>query len=359
MYRRCVFVLLALLTAALPFAAPAACARALREGLALCGGPLLLSLFPFLIVSTLLARSGGGELLGAPLRPMARLAGSRAPCAGGVLLMGLVGGFAPAANAAAQAVRSGRLSAREAAGLLPACICSGPSFVILTVGEGMLGSAGAGVRLFAAQVLAGLLSAAVLSRLHRPAKARPAGSDCLEGTLSPLPPLRLDGVIADAALTYVKLCGFILYFRLLAGGLSAAAPELGLPAALLLEVCSGCDLASRTGRWAGWLCCAAISLQGLSVLLQVRTICPAQVSFRPLLAARLLHLPLSLAFFRLLLWLPGGAAPAAAALHPSPVLLRRVPPDCALLAFLGCCLTVCQLSRALPGPGAKRKAPKP
>ena len=29
MYRRCVFVLLALLTAALPFAAPAACARAL------------------------------------------------------------------------------------------------------------------------------------------------------------------------------------------------------------------------------------------------------------------------------------------------------------------------------------------
>ena len=82
MYRRCVFVLLALLTAALPFAAPAACARALREGLALCGGPLLLSLFPFLIVSTLLARSGGGELLGAPLRPMARLAGARAPCAG-------------------------------------------------------------------------------------------------------------------------------------------------------------------------------------------------------------------------------------------------------------------------------------
>ena len=145
----------------------------------------------------------------------------------------------------------------------------------------------------------------------------------------------------------------------MAGGLSAAAPELGLPAALLLEVCSGCDLASRTGRWAGWLCCAAISLQGLSVLLQVRTICPVQVSFRPLLAARLLHLPLSVAFFRLLLWLPGGAAPAAAALHPSPVLLRRVPPDCALLAFLGCCLAVCQLSRALPGPGAKRKAPKP
>lgn len=359
MYRRCVFILTALLTAALPFAAPDACAQALQQGLALCGGPLLLSLFPFLIVSTLLVRSSGGELLGGFLRPATRLAGVRAPCAGGVLLMGLVGGFAPAANAAAQAVRTGRMSPEEAAGLLPACICSGPSFVILTVGEGMLGSAGVGVRLFAAQALAGLLSAWVLRRPHHPAKAGPAGS---ASGPAPEPPLRLDGVIADAALTYCKLCGFILYFRLLAGGLGAWLPGLGLPAAMLLEVCSGCDLASQTGRWASWLCCGAISLQGMSVLLQVRTICPQEVSFRPLLAARLLHLPLSLGLFWLLLRIPGGSIPAAAVLHSAPAILRRVPPDCALLAFGGCCLAVCQLSRLLPAPGAaetKRKAPKP
>ena len=39
--------------------------------------------------------------------------------------------------------------------------------------------------------------------------------------------------------------------------------------------------------------------------------------------------------------------PAAAVLHTAPVLLRRVPPDCAVLAFLGCCFIVCQLNRAL------------
>ena len=62
--RAAAWTMLALLTAALPFAAPEACAQALGQGLRLCGGPLLLSLFPFLIVSTLLARSGGGEALG-------------------------------------------------------------------------------------------------------------------------------------------------------------------------------------------------------------------------------------------------------------------------------------------------------
>ena len=337
----------ALLTAVLPFWAPEACAQALREGLQLCSGPLLLSLFPFLIVSTLLVRTGAGDLLGLLLRPLARLAGAKAPSGGGVLLMGLVGGFAPAANAASQAVRAGKLSPEEASALLPACICSGPSFVILTVGQGMLGNTGVGVRLFAAQAAAGILSAAVLCRLFRQAPLDRTQAPVPSG---PLPPLRLDTVIADAAITYCKLCGFILYFRLLVGGLGAVGAGLSLPAAMILEVCSGCDLASRTGRWASWLCCAAISLQGTSVLLQVRTICPGEISFRPLLAARLLHLPLSLMLFRLLLWLPGGAVTAGKVMDQSPVVLRRVPPDCAVLILLGCCLLVCHLNRSLPGP---------
>ena len=153
------YFLMALAAGLLPFAAPDACAQALREGLALCGGPLLLSLFPFLIVSTLLIQCPAADVLGLPFCPVARLIGVRAPAAGRVLLIGSLGGFAPAASAAAEAVRSGQLTAREADALLPACVCSGPSFVILAVGQSMLGSAELGVLLFLAQVAAGYLSA--------------------------------------------------------------------------------------------------------------------------------------------------------------------------------------------------------
>ena len=155
------YFLMALAAGLLPFAAPDACAQALREGLALCGGPLLLSLFPFLIVSTLLIQCPAADVLGLPFCPVARLIGVRAPAAGRVLLIGSLGGFAPAASAAAEAVRSGQLTAREADALLPACVCSGPSFVILAVGQSMLGSAELGVLLFLAQVAAGYLSAGV------------------------------------------------------------------------------------------------------------------------------------------------------------------------------------------------------
>ena len=288
--------LLGAATAALVFAAPQTCAEAFRQGLALCGGPLLVSLFPFLVVSALIMRSGAGEVLGVLLWPVVRCIGLRSRSAGSVLLIGLVGGFAPAAAATAEAVRSRELTSQEASALLPACICSGPSFVILTVGEQLLGSRTAGVCLFAAQVLAGWLTAALLCRVRgipEPLPAPPAAAQTE-------PPPALDTILAQAAVTYLKLCGFVLYFRLLAAGCGLLLPAVFAPfPAMLLEVCSGCDYAARTGLWASGLCCAALSVQGASVLLQVRTLCPPEVSLRSLLWGRLLHLPLSLALFYL------------------------------------------------------------
>ena len=206
--------LLGAATAALVFAAPQTCAEALRHGLALCGGSLLVSLFPFLVVSALIMRSGAGEVLGVLLWPVVRCIGLRSRSAGSVLLIGLVGGFAPAAAAAAEAVRSRELTPQEASALLPACICSGPSFVILTVGEQLLGSRTAGMCLFAAQVLAGWLTAALLCRVRGIPEPLPAPPTAVQAA----PPPALDAILAQAAVTYLKLCGFVLYFRLLAAG---------------------------------------------------------------------------------------------------------------------------------------------
>ena len=89
------YFLMALAAGLLPFAAPDACAQALREGLALCGGPLLLSLFPFLIVSTLLIQCPAADVLGLPFCPVARLIGVRAPAAGRVLLIGSLAALPP------------------------------------------------------------------------------------------------------------------------------------------------------------------------------------------------------------------------------------------------------------------------
>ena len=89
-FQRVVLLGTAIGTAGLVFAAPQCCARALQQGLALCGGPLLVSLFPFLVVSALIMRSGAGEVLGVLLWPVVRCIGLRSRSAGSVLLIGLV-----------------------------------------------------------------------------------------------------------------------------------------------------------------------------------------------------------------------------------------------------------------------------
>ena len=97
-FRQGMLLALAMFTAVLVFAAPQRCADALHAGLVLCGGPLLVSLFPFLIVSALLMGCGAGPLLGFAFQPAARVIGVRAKAAGSVLLIGFLGGFAPAAG---------------------------------------------------------------------------------------------------------------------------------------------------------------------------------------------------------------------------------------------------------------------
>ena len=313
--------LLALAAGILPFAVPEVCAAALREGLTLCSGPLLLSLFPFLVVSRLLIQCPESDLLALPFRLAAWGIGIRTPCAARVLCIGFLGGFAPAASAAAQAVRTGQLTAEEADALLPACICSGPSFVVLTVGQSLLGSAELGVLLFASQITANYLTAALLNRFAGVRSVKLGSA----APASPAPP-RLDEILADAAITYCKLCGFILFFRMLAAGAGALLPADAHAVPILLEVCSGCDLASRTGRWGSLLCCAALSVQGPSASLQVRTICPPETALRPLYRAGMLlvcrfHWPCSICCCR------AGRRTCWRGLSPArgPFDMRRVP----------------------------------
>ena len=80
-----------------------------------------------------------------------------------------------------------------------------------------------------------------------------------------------------------------------------------------------------------------LSLQSLSVLLQVRALLCPQLSLAPLLAARPLHLACSLAALRGLLGLVPGAAAAASTLTGRVIAQSSTPPDAALVLFLLCC----------------------
>ena len=144
---------------------PQEAAQAVREGLALCAGTVIPSLFPFFVVVSLLLQLGLAETLQGLCGPfMGPLFRMRGVCAL-PLLAGLLGGYPAGARTAAELFQQGRLSRREAELLLGFCDNCGPAFLLGYVGAGVLGDARAGAYLYLIHVLSALLAGMVLCRL--------------------------------------------------------------------------------------------------------------------------------------------------------------------------------------------------
>lgn len=375
---------------------PAVAASGVLRGLGLCYQTVIPALFPFMVLSRLLLESPAAQWFGLLLRPYTRLLGLREKKAPAALLCGLLGGFACGAQAVDALYRSGRLRRDEAALLLVCTIGSGPGFVVGGVGALMLGRAGAGRLLLAAQVGASLLCGAgaaccaALQRGRAPAFSPhgmrraavacagtaaeapkhtscrkqtenaakheaglpPAGAACPEPAAnSPKRPPSLKTAaetpkapqsgfvfaVRSAVEATAALCGYVTLFSFFA---AIAVPESAPPllrffAMLPLEVTGACRAACETaGPWRSELCCAALSVMGASVFFQVRALTAPEISLAPLLCSRLAHLPLALLLFRALARLFPGALAAGATLDAAILPAVRMPPDVMAVLFV-------------------------
>lgn len=340
-----VAVILGMLAALLFF--PAASAQGVSEGLRSCGLQLIPALFPFLLVSALVAASPLAELLGLGLYPYVRLLGIRNRAGATALFLGLLGGFAVAANSISQFYAHGQLTKQEAELLLVCSVGSGPGFVINSVGYLMLGSQQAGILLFASLTLANLACALLFRPLFH--------FDGIAPIPAPPPKKETGGFVAAMQRSVgamLSICGYVILFRFLTAVAARLAPSNGpllFFASALLEVTGGCLSGSGLGgQTAVFACCLALSIQSLSVLLQVRSLLPRAISIGPLLAARVIHLPLSLSFVYIGLRLWPGVAPVYSSLAPRVLARSRTAPDVGFVLFLLCCVVLYRLYNRSP-----------
>ena len=320
---------------------PQPAAQALHTAFALCTGPLLPALFPFLVLSRMVFMQGSAGLLGQLFRLPARLAGVRKPCAGLPVLLGWTGGFAPAATALFTLYKQEALSPRECTGLLPLCLCIGPGFLVGAVGAA-LGNPLLGGLLYLAQLCACMVCALLLRvLLGSPSEGVSAAA--------PLPTVTLPQAIGDAVAAYGKVSGCVLFFAFLTAALQAALPEAlhGL-LALGMEVSAGC-LYAATQPAALPLCCLAVSLLGCAGWCQLRALLPRALPLWHFLLLRPVHTACMWGFLRLFLWLlPGQLAPVYSSLSPEIALRQRASPAPLLLLFLLLCRVAALLSSTLP-----------
>lgn len=267
---------------------PQEAAQAVREGLALCAGTVIPSLFPFFVVVSLLLQLGLAEALQGVCGPfMGPLFRMRGVCAL-PLLAGLLGGYPAGARTAAELFQQGRLSQREAELLLGFCDNCGPAFLLGYVGAGVLGDARAGAYLYLIHVLSALLAGMVLCRLCPDrGPALPGGRTAARSV--PFPQA-LTAAAGGAVTATLNICAFVVLFRALAALLPPVLPGAALGALEMVTGVSALSPGRRGFVWAG----AIVGWGGLSVHCQALS-AAAPLSFRWHWAGKALQAALSAA----------------------------------------------------------------
>lgn len=316
---------------------PQAAASGFADGLRLCMTGVLPALFPFFVICELVMAAPGAEVLALPLRGPARRLGLRHPSAALALLLSWLGGY----GVCAQTVRRlrPRLSEREAQLLLLLGCCSGPGFVVGSVGGLLLGSVRLGALLYGLQLAANLLAAAPVSLFLSPAPAGPVGGhgSAQAEAEAPPAPVSLPAAISHGVDSSLSVCGCVIFFRIAGAVLGGLLPD-GPFLSAVLEVSAGCAGFAAVGGRAGlYGCCLCLSLLGLSVWMQLRLLLDGCLPLLPLAAARGLHALI----YPLLVGLCVRALPGTAAVFSSleerVVTASRLPPDAALVCAIFLC----------------------
>lgn len=288
----------------------------MKRGLKLCANTVIPSLFPFMVVSELIVRSGLGARVGKLLsKPVKKLfgVGEGGACA---FILGIVCGFPIGAKTIATMHERGDISKSEAERSLTFCNNPGSAFVISAVGVSLFGSPRLGITLYACVLLSAItVGTAARLIIGKNSLSLKKSSVSTLGTLRPAPknaalsptpiPQRsalpsdpvaiFTSAIQSSALSMLTVCALVAFFSSLVGILGVFLSEAGAPKLLtasifgIFELSSGVGMAAELPpKSAILLTAAALGWSGLSVHLQVMTVCAGQkLSFKPYLLAKM------------------------------------------------------------------------
>lgn len=281
----------------------------MAEGLKLCYETMIPALFPFLFLSDYLYSAYCEAFGGRGGKPAA-------------FIVSFLGGFVAGAAVIQRLVLSGAVTRKDGARLLCCFANAGPAFTVCAVGLQMFGSA----RLGFMMLLSLYLSSTAVYFIFGGFRVR-------VGAIKEQPHASIPLSVGEAVRSTASLCGSVLLFSCLFSYIRLSGLS-GLPLALLhciVEVSGGCRAAADGGYVS--LAAGAISLLSLSVFMQIRLVtAKSGLSLTPLLLSRLVHLPLTLIFFKLLLALTADSESAFASL--SDPRMFSLSPLFSLLLFL-------------------------
>lgn len=246
------------------------------EGFIMWAECVLPSLFPFMVITLIMIRSGFAEKAALPLKKITGL--FRLPPAGAIcLVISMCSGYPAGAKCLLEFYENGSLSKRDVKKLSSLCSTSGPLFIIGSVGVRMLGDKSAGWKILLAHFISVTVTALLISLFSKKdgdalLKREPVKGnllyDCFYGAVISVAVaggfIAFFSVGARIAADFNFLIVFEKFFSLFTDRASAGAVSAGL-----VEATYGCRLLSEANGalkipFSGFL----ITFGGASILLQ-------------------------------------------------------------------------------------------
>lgn len=255
------------------------------EALSLCARSVIPSLFPFLVVSSLLVSLGFGQWISPYfagfMTPLFGLPGH----ASSALVLGLVGGYPIGAQTASNLYQAGLLTRQETQRLLAFCNNSNPVFLISVLGAGIFGSTRIGIWLWLIHVASALITGILFRGRNTNTGPRHTPKPVTIVSFSSA----FVSAVRGAAMGMLSICAFVTLFYILAAPLAALPSPVGTLLVGSLELFSLTPLLTPD-RFSFILASGCTGWGGLSVLCQTAAVLEgSSLSLRPCILGKLLQ----------------------------------------------------------------------
>ena len=266
----------------------------INSGVQLCLGVLIPSLFLPMTLCAFLQQSGIVSLLGKYTDRFARFVFNISGTAFTAFVLGCISGYPSGAALARSLYESGEIDMKTARRLCCVCVCAGPAFILLGVGDGLIHSRAAGYILFCSHIfsavillfMSGLFEKRRRNNANMPDRKSKSGGFGLT--------LAVTGSISGSARSMLGICAYTVLFsavisllgRILSGGAMSAATAL-------CEVTNACVYFANNHNIP--MISAALGFSGLSVIAQIISASGAVCDIKRLLVCRVAAAALSYA----------------------------------------------------------------
>lgn len=265
------------------------------HGLTLCAKTVIPSLFPFMVISELLVKSGAGEAFGRIFSRLMRRVFGLSGAGVSAVILGSMCGFPMGARTAVSLYDANLISKSECEHLLTFTNNPSSAFLITAVGVSLFGSKQLGTMLYAV-VLGSSFLVGFLSRFFIRGKGKPAAHPHYPSGLHVGGADMFTSAVSNAANAMLTVCAYVIFFSALTGALGSMIADYGhLGETAYPLLCGFLELTSGISEAAGHssvemaliLAAALAGWSGLSVHCQVLSLCGGRgISFKPYLLAK-------------------------------------------------------------------------